>query len=99
MISGELDLASVDSLRSAVRAVLAEGAGTLLLDLTQVEFVDVAGLRAVGAIAAGCRALGCEPLLVLRRDGPVLRLCGLLQVLASSAPGPLDGLAVCFAPE
>src|SRR4051794_31017515 len=40
---GEIDLSTVDELRSAVNTA-AEGAERLLLDLTDVEFIDSAGL-------------------------------------------------------
>jgi anti-anti-sigma factor len=44
-LSGELDLASVSRVEQAVDAALAHGARTLVLDLSELSFVDSSGLR------------------------------------------------------
>ena len=44
-LSGELDLASVSRVEQAVEAALAQGARTLVLDLSELSFVDSSGLR------------------------------------------------------
>jgi anti-anti-sigma factor len=49
-VAGELDLAAVPELRSRVRAAAASG-GAAILDLSRVEFIDVAGLSALTALA------------------------------------------------
>jgi anti-anti-sigma factor len=43
---GEIDLATVDELQSALHAA-GEGAGQVLLDLREVTFIDSAGVRLV----------------------------------------------------
>lgn len=98
-VSGEIDLASGDALRAAVLKTLAMGATFLLVDLSDVDFIDVAGLRTVSASAAQCRAAGCVPLLVLRLAGPVQRLHQLLERAGQSGSSPLAGIPVHFVPE
>jgi anti-sigma B factor antagonist len=44
-LSGELDLASVSRVEQAVDAALAQGARTIVLDLSGMSFVDSSGLR------------------------------------------------------
>jgi anti-sigma B factor antagonist len=44
-VTGEVDLASVDVLRSAVFAALEAGATELVIDLSETEFIDSAGLH------------------------------------------------------
>jgi len=53
-VAGELDLAAVPELRSRVRAAAASG-GTAVLDLSRVDFIDVAGLSALSALAHEAR--------------------------------------------
>jgi anti-anti-sigma factor len=49
-VSGELDLAAVPELRARIRAAAATGGGAVV-DLSDVEFIDVAGLSALTALA------------------------------------------------
>jgi anti-sigma B factor antagonist len=44
---GDLDLVSAEAFESKVREALASGALAVLLDLSQVEFIDSTGLRAL----------------------------------------------------
>jgi anti-anti-sigma factor len=44
---GDLDLVSAEAFESKVRESLASGALAVLLDLSQVEFIDSTGLRAL----------------------------------------------------
>ncbi len=46
-VSGELDLASVDTLEHAIDTIRATDSKLVVLDLGELEFMDVAGLRAV----------------------------------------------------
>ena len=45
VLSGELDLATVPRVQQAVDATLAEGARTLVVDLSGLGFIDSSGLR------------------------------------------------------
>ena len=98
-ISGEVDLASADPVGAAVGSALAEGARSLLVDLSRVDFIDIAGLRAVSAGAAQCQGGGCVPVLVLRPDGPVERLLHILERAGCTDLNPLAGVAVQLATE
>jgi len=49
-VRGELDLAAVPELRACVTATALRD-GAVILDLSDVEFVDVAGLSALTALA------------------------------------------------
>jgi anti-anti-sigma factor len=53
-VSGELDLAAVPELRARVRAAAATR-GAAVVDLSGVEFIDVAGLSALSALAHEAR--------------------------------------------
>jgi anti-anti-sigma factor len=44
-VYGELDVATVPSLESAMAPLMAGGARSVVLDLRELEFIDVAGLR------------------------------------------------------
>jgi anti-anti-sigma factor len=43
-VSGELDLATVPTLRAAIEALLEQGASQILLELSALTFVDSSGL-------------------------------------------------------
>ncbi len=98
-VSGEIDLASRDALGTAVKNVLAGGVTLLLVDLTDVGFIDVAGLRAVAAAVGHCRERECMPVLLARRAGPVERLQRLLERTGRSGSAPLADVAAHFLPE
>jgi anti-anti-sigma factor len=42
---GELDIATVPELEKAVRLTLGEGVSELMIDLSQLRFIDSSGLR------------------------------------------------------
>lgn len=58
-LSGEVDVTNVPSLSSALRST-AEGRAAVLLDLAALEFIDIAGLRAIERAAEGLAARGGE---------------------------------------
>ena len=51
MLSGELDLASVEPLAREVDSLLGRGFGSLVLDLRGLTFLDSSGLRYVLTLA------------------------------------------------
>ena len=59
-VSGELDLATADSLAARGRAALARRARVLLLDLTGLSFCDAHGLSAFVKIANHADKTGCR---------------------------------------
>jgi anti-sigma B factor antagonist len=60
VVAGEMDLATSPSLEGAVIRVCREGAEQLVLDLSQLEFIDGSGLHAVSSARETCRQFGCE---------------------------------------
>ena len=80
---GEIDLSTVDDLRSAVAAA-ADGVETLLLDLTRVEFIDSAGLGGLLELRSTLRSQSVT-LQISAGDGPVrqaMEITGLSELLA-----------------
>jgi anti-anti-sigma factor len=80
---GEIDLSTVDELRSAVTAST-DGVDTLLLDLTAVEFIDSAGLGGLLELRSTLRARAVT-LQISAGDGPVrqaMEITGLSDLLA-----------------
>ena len=49
-LTGELDIASFPLLESATRQLTAAGARSITLDLSDLQFMDLAGLRAILAV-------------------------------------------------
>ena len=78
---GELDLASGPQLRDQVAALCDAGARALLLDLTELAFLDMAGLRSVLASDALCRERHCQLTCEVADHGPVHRLLELIGAL------------------
>lgn len=84
VVSGELDVATSDTLREALGGAIASGAAEVWVDLTHVRLVDSAGLRVL--LGAQTRLHGrSKSLAVICPPGPVLRALeasGLDQSLA-----------------
>jgi anti-sigma B factor antagonist len=71
-LSGDLDLATVDTVRTAVNDALRDVACTgISLDLAEVTFIDSTGLGTLVAIRNLCRDRNIT--LVLRRPSPATR--------------------------
>jgi anti-sigma B factor antagonist len=58
MLRGELDLASANRLDATIAQACAQGAREIVLDLSALEFVDSAGLRAVISARLACEGRG-----------------------------------------
>jgi anti-anti-sigma factor len=81
--TGEIDLSTVDELRSAVTGA-AEDVDKLLLDLTAVEFIDSAGLGGLLELRSTLRSRSVT-LEISAGDGPVrqaMEITGLSELLA-----------------
>jgi anti-anti-sigma factor len=50
-VSGELDLSAAGGFETELRQVLARNGGTVVLDLSRLEFIDSSGLRALLVVA------------------------------------------------
>ena len=74
---GELDVATVETLRAALGAV--RSAGRLVLDLRRLSFIDSTGLHLLVALHQRTQRDGCQ-LTILAPAAPIdraIRLCGL----------------------
>jgi anti-sigma B factor antagonist len=82
LISGELDVATAAELRGAGEQAIAAGSQTLVLDLSDVTFLDSSGLGALIAIRNASLAAGCALVLLHPSDrvNKVLELSGLTGV-------------------
>jgi anti-anti-sigma factor len=85
--AGEIDLSTVDELRSAVTGA-AEGVSNLLLDLSEIEFIDSAGLGGLLELRSTLRSRSVT-LQITAGDGPVrqaMEITGLSELLATERP-------------
>lgn len=75
--AGEIDLSNLDSFTDALSdgsAALGDGAGTLTVDLTGVDYLDSGAINALFGHASGMRLIA-NPILL-----PVLTISGLTSV-------------------
>jgi anti-sigma B factor antagonist len=85
-VAGELDITTVARLRGALSALLIDGASPVVVDLTDVAFLDSAGLGALVAAHKTARVLQAGFALVCT-EGPVqqlLSITGLVRVFRIS---------------
>jgi anti-anti-sigma factor len=82
--TGEIDLSTVDELRTAVTGAAGGGVDKLRLDLTDVEFIDSAGLGGLLELRSTLRSQNVT-LEISAGDGPVrqaMEITGLSELLA-----------------
>ena len=60
LLTGELDIASAPELEGKAQELCAQSATELVLDLSQLEFIDSAGLNAILRVRALCEEHMCE---------------------------------------
>lgn len=89
LLSGELDMVSGPELRAALTRVCVEGAGTVVLDLSGLTFMDSTGIHAVRLTRELCAEHGCELRMI---PGPaqvqrVFEIVGLLDQLPFRGDG------------
>ena len=82
-VSGELDLANAPAVDAALRGAEAAGAGDIVLDLTDLDFLGSAGLRVILQADERARARGSS-LTILPSDA-VRRLTDLTGLTSSLA--------------
>jgi anti-sigma B factor antagonist len=82
VVAGDLDVATVPDLRAAVEQLAAHGM-TVALDLDDLAFIDLAGVRELVRLKAAARAGGwtLELAGVRERVRQVADLCGLRDAL------------------
>ncbi len=88
-VVGEVDLATVPELREGLQRALSASSGThVVVDVTDVEFIDAAGIGALVDAAVDARAAGGE--LVLRRPSRAVRR--VLELLSLGGELPTETL-------
>jgi anti-anti-sigma factor len=89
-LTGEMDLATAPALEGAVIRLCKDGIKRLVLDLSQLEFIDGSGLRAVSAARLTCRDTGCELCIIPGRKElhRLFTISGLDGRLPFRPPGP-----------
>jgi anti-anti-sigma factor len=93
-LTGELDMACEQHFEQAMRA-LEESGGSIVIDLTDLAFIDSTGLRLLIGAHERFRARG-DRLVVVPGDGAVrrtLELTGLHRVLSLAGAGSSDDIA------
>lgn len=86
-LSGELDMATAGELTQALEEALSRGGTRILLELSELEFMDSSGLRVI--LEAAKRVGADRPIVLVGAGGAVRRL---LQV--SGVEGRIPGLLV-----
>lgn len=89
-LHGELDMVTVEDLRRLLEAACAAAERALVVDLTDVPFIDVLSLSALLAAADALRERGANLAVVGARPA-VRRVCALLNaedVLMPTMPRP-----------
>lgn len=89
-LHGDLDLVTVDELRDLLARACEHDPGFVVVDLSDVPFVDVLSLSAILATADWLREQG-GALLVKGASGAVRRICALFNardILAPPIPAP-----------
>ena len=80
MVSGDVDLTTADELARVVRQEM--GSGPVLLDLSEVTFMDSSGLRALDGLArhSASGGLRVDPRMS-RSVAQILELTGMMDIL------------------
>jgi anti-anti-sigma factor len=71
-LHGEIDVANVDGVRTELEDAIS--APTLTIDLSRLDYLDSAGIRALFAVSECAAARGCSCRLVVGDDSPVRRI-------------------------
>ncbi len=80
LLTGELDIATAHELVGRAQELCAQGARELVVDLTQVEFMDSAGLNGILGVRTLCNEHMCE-LCLTPGTRPVQRLFEITRVI------------------
>jgi len=84
-ISGEIDISNARELSSAIEAAVPNGAPTIVVDLTNITYLDSAGVRLLMRLADRLRIRRRERRLVVPERAPIrvaLELTGLPRIVA-----------------
>ncbi len=88
-LSGEIDLANVETVEDEIRAAISHQPTAVSVDLTNLSYLDSAGIRMLFALASRLRALRIVLELIVPLDSPTRRLIELsgFESLAALRPG------------
>jgi anti-sigma B factor antagonist len=91
-VGGEIDLGNAALLDGAIREALEDGTSSLVVDLSELAYIDSAGLAALHRAARRIEALDGSFVVVVPDDSPCARtfaVAALDWLVATSAP-PLE---------
>ena len=94
VLAGELDMATASRLEASIEQALAHDPAELVLDMSDVRFMDSTGLRAVLRARQSCEGQGGEFFLIPSETGEqhqLFHVSGLIGKLTFHEPTPLDG--------
>jgi anti-anti-sigma factor len=86
--SGEIDISTVAPLRDALRHVEQQAAGPVVVDLSQVSFMDSTGIHVLSATARQLTAQQRSLALACREGGAVHRVLSLAGLLGALSVHP-----------
>jgi anti-sigma B factor antagonist len=91
-VRGELDLLTAPELEAAISEIAAAQASEIVLDLSELAFIDSTGLRSILISRQLCEDHGCELRLARAQDQVkrLFELTGLLEML-QAPEGQLEG--------
>ena len=88
-VRGEIDLSNAgDVLETGLESAITEGARALLLDLSDVSYIDSAGIRALFELSERLAALGTRLVTVVPDDAPIRRVLELADAPAAISLSP-----------
>jgi anti-anti-sigma factor len=93
-VSGEIDLANAAAVEDEIREAVPHQPTTVSVDLTDLTYMDSAGIRILFALASRLQALRIVLEFIVPLDSPTRRLIELsgFESLAALRPGATDRL-------
>jgi anti-anti-sigma factor len=88
-LSGEIDLANADAVEDQIRAALSPQPSAVSVDLTDLTYLDSAGMRVLYGLASRLHALRIVLELIVPFDAPTRRLIELSGFESIAAVRPV----------
>jgi anti-anti-sigma factor len=103
-LTGEIDMSNADNLREAITTVTPNDARGLIVDLTDVEYLDSAGIHLIYRLREGLHRRGLQLRLVIPEHSVVndaLRLAGIRrhEEIVETVAAAREGLEADQAPS
>ena len=73
-LSGEIDLANAATVEDELRAAISHQPSAVLVDLTNLTYMDSVGIRILFALVSRLKPLQIMPTLIVPLDAPIRRL-------------------------